>query len=102
MVLNDFGLRFNSPFVNLFITAPDYVEILSNLKYYCDLQAEFEDITNSGVYQKGLLRGEIVVNFLHYDSFNEAVEKWRKRCLRINYDNLYVIFVQQASCSYED
>lgn len=79
MVLNDFGLKFNSPFVNLFISAPDYIRLLKNLRYYCDPTADIMDISSNSSYPKGLLRGEITLHFLHYHSFEEAVEKWRTR-----------------------
>ncbi|MBO5298164.1 MAG: DUF1919 domain-containing protein [Candidatus Homeothermus sp.] len=99
MVLHDFGLCFNSPFVNLYITAPEYIKLLSNIEYYCSPTASIRDITESAHYPKGLLQNEITLHFLHYDTFEEAEKKWRKRCERIDYNNLYVILVQQSSCN---
>lgn len=35
--------------------------------------------------------GDIELNFMHYESFEEARQCWEKRKARINYDNLVVI-----------
>lgn len=99
MVLHDYGLKFNSPFVNLYVTAPDYIKLVSDLKYYTANNAVLIDITGSSKYPKGLLQNEVTLHFLHYNSFEEAELKWRQRCKRIDYDNLYFIFVQQSSCT---
>lgn len=99
MVLHDFGLGFNSPFVNLYITAPDYLKVVSNIKYYTSPECVLQDVTGTSSYPKGLLQNEVTLHFMHYNSFEEAEKKWRQRCSRIDYENLYVIFVQQTSCN---
>lgn len=35
---------------------------------------------------------DVEVVFLHYKTFDEAVEKWNRRKSRINWDNLYNVF----------
>ena len=39
MILHDLGLRFNSPFVNLWISPSDFIKMLGRLNYYmsCEL-----------------------------------------------------------------
>ena len=37
LLLHDLGLRFDSPTVNLFFTAHDFVSFISNLNYYLSL-----------------------------------------------------------------
>ena len=56
-VLYDFGLRFDSPTINLFIPFPDYIKFLSDLKGF--VNKEIVDITNGSNYPIGLL-GETV------------------------------------------
>ena len=34
----------------------------------------------------------IVVYFQHYQSFEQAYEKWKERSARVNYDSLYFIW----------
>ena len=101
IVSHDLGLRFCSPFVNLWIPTNHYIEILQNihlLKTY-----SFEDITpcNSS-YPIGLLAGKWVVHFMHYKSFEEAVSKWNERTSRMDLNNMYVILVETHSCTCED
>ena len=95
MILHDFGLKFNSPFVNLFIEPDDYIELLSNIKYYLSDQTDLKDISQQSPYPIGLLNNRIKIHFLHYKSFEDAKSKWINRCRRLNFSDLYVIFVQQ-------
>lgn len=99
MVLHDYKLGFNSPFVNLFIEAEDYLKVVSNIKYYTSGDLIMTDITGTSPYPKGLLQNDVILHFMHYSTFEEAEKKWRQRCRRIDYNNLYVIFVQQSSCN---
>lgn len=100
MVLHNLRLKFNSPFVNLYIEAADYVKLLERFDYYIDKQ--IEDITSAnGTYPVGLLGGEIKLHFLHYDTFEDAVACWYKRCKRINKEKIYVIMVERDGCTLE-
>lgn len=56
----------------------------------------------SDSYPIGLLDGKIEVHFVHYDSFADAVSKWKERCSRINWDNIYVMLVQRDGCTEEN
>ena len=56
-VLHDFGMRFDTPTINLFIPFPDYIKFLTNLKSY--VSKDIEDITGDSSYPIGLL-GEAV------------------------------------------
>ena len=38
----------------------------------------------------------MVIRFMHYKSFHEAVAKWKERAERVRKDNLYVIFEYPA------
>lgn len=40
--------------------------------------------------------------FLHYQTFSEAVEAWRRRARRIHWDNLYVALVERDGCTYDN
>ncbi len=101
MVLHDFGLKFCSPFVNLFIEPEDYILLLQNLKFFLSESCPLDNITRDNDYPVGLLGQRIRINFMHYNSFQEAKLKWYSRIKRIDWDNLYVIFVQQDKCTKE-
>ena len=99
MVLHDLGLQFNSPFVNLYLTAKDYLKFLSDPQKYLD--AEFEEVTSDRTYPVGKLL-DLTFYFVHYSSFNEAVTASKRRAKRINFDNLFVIFSERDGCDYKD
>lgn len=100
MVLHDLGQRFNSPTVNLFIPAEDYLLLLENLKE--NLSAQMTDVTGDNSYPIGLLNGKVHLYFMHYSSFNEAKQAWLRRSKRIKFNNLFVILVEKDGCTYND
>ena len=99
MVLHDLSLQFNSPFVNLYLTAKDYLKFLSDPQKYLD--AEFEEIISDKPYPVGKLL-DLTFYFVHYSSFDEAVTAFKRRAKRINFDNLFVIFSERDGCDYKD
>lgn len=99
-ILHDLGLRFNSPFVNLWIKPRDYISMLRNLKGFLETPLQFvkEDGINHPI---GEIDG-VRIYFQHYISEEEALEKWNSRIKRMNYDNLFVLFTDRDGCTYED
>lgn len=98
MVLHELGETFNSPFVNLYIMAEDYILLLENLDYF--LKEKPEDITQpNGEYPVGLLGGKITLHFVHYKTFEEAFACWERRCKRIRNENLYIIMTERDGCT---
>ena len=101
VVAHDFGLRFCSPFVNLWIPTNHYIEILENIAFLD--QYTFRDITpDSSTYPIGLLNDKWEVHFMHYQSYEEAVWKWNERVLRMDVNNAYVLCVKTHSATDED
>lgn len=101
LYLHEHHMRFNSPFVNLWIRPAEYITLLSDLDRYLNSEMEFifdENVT----YPVGLLGGDVKIFFQHYKTEQEAVDKWKERCKRINKDKVRVIMVQRGKCSYED
>lgn len=94
--LHELGERFNSPTVNLFFSAEDYLKFLKKLDYY--LEQPLVEIESDKDYPVAKL-DDITIYFMHYLSFDEAKTTWKKRVARINRNNLYVIFVQQNGCT---
>ena len=96
-ILHDLGMRFNSPFVNLWMKPKDYIKMLTDLKGYMDEEITF--IKVEGVdYPVGQLR-DVHVYFQHYRTDEEAKKKWNIRVKRINYDNLFILFTNQEGCT---
>lgn len=98
VILHELGERFNSPTVNLFFGAEDYIKFLEKLDYY--LGQTLVEAQSDKDYPVAKL-DDITIYFMHYPSFDEAKRIWEKRTERINRDNLYVILVQQNGCTEE-
>lgn len=113
-IMQDLGLRYNSPTAGLYFFYPDYIEFLTNLKYYLtDARIEFVKeskyqlgneryIRQNKSYPIGILGGEVEIHFLHYHSEAEAAEKWHRRASRVNFEKLIVIGMQQNLCTQDD
>lgn len=100
LLYNDFGMMFNSPFINLYISADHYVEMLYNIRDIKDWS--LTDITPQyNSYPIGLLNNAWEIHFLHYKSFAEAASKWMSRTARMDMNHIYAILVETASCSHD-
>jgi len=104
-IYKKFGLTYQSPFINLFIFAPDYIYLLNNFSENILKNISFIDKTKSKYkselikldifeqdYPIGVLDDKVELHFLHYNTKEEALSKWNKRCERINYDKLIIKF----------
>ena len=98
VISHDLGLQFKSPTVNLLIKPDDFIKFLENFDYYKSL--EIVEIPYYTDYPVGML-GDIPIFFKHYNTFDEAVAKWKDRMNRINYDNIIVMMSDRFCMSYE-
>lgn len=113
-VMQDLGMQYNTPTLGLYFWYPDYIEFLSNLKYYLT-EAKLEFVEHSKYplgderrknwkhwYPIALLGSKVEIQFLHYYTEEEAAEKWYRRASRINWDKLLVIGMEQNLCTEDD
>lgn len=99
LMLHDLGVAFNSPFVNLFINAKDYIKYLLDPQKYNEMT--FREVESQAGYPVGML-GDLTFHFVHSESFEKAVADFERRVKRIRYDNLFVIFTERDGCTYQD
>lgn len=99
VMTHDLGLQFRSPTVNLFIRPQEYVKFLSNLPHYL-YEAHFVEGGGAN-YPVGIL-DDIRVDFVHYQSFDEAVAKWATRLERVDLDNAFYVMTERDGCTYDD
>lgn len=84
------GLRFCSPFINLYMTPPDFISMLEDFESFMAYEI-VEDKDSDKEYPVGIgLHGERI-HFMHYSSFAEAIEKWNVRKARMDYSNIGVM-----------
>lgn len=115
MTYETYNLPKQSPTVGLFFMAEDYIKFISDLKGYLSEDLRFisprdskwrnaKEIKNDshfGQYPIGKL-GDIEIFFLHYESEEQAKEKWERRVERINWDKLLIKFNDQNGCKKSD
>lgn len=99
-----------SPTVNLFFFAPCYMKFITRMDYYLDQPLRF---VNSSAYPRGRSThrqfgqypiaklDDIEIHFMHYDSVDDAEEKWNRRKLRINRKRLIFTFTDRDLCTTE-
>ena len=109
MVYESFNLPKQSPTVGLFFMADEYIKFLQAFPDILNEEIVFINPTESkyvdflkqdsrfGKYPIGLLGG-VEIEFLHYHSREEAREKWKRRCERMNFDHLIVKMNDQNLC----
>lgn len=101
-VYQKLGGEYHSPLVNLFMAPSCYIKLASSLRDYLSRPLVFVDRsmhdfananreTYKNNYPIGLL-GDVELHFLHYDSCEEAAEKWLRRSQRVDFDNLFFKF----------
>lgn len=111
-VYRRYGLPYLSPTVGLYFFADDFVRFASRLMHYTQMPVEFiaaqESLHARQLCAKGEM-GKIIgrvddveIVFLHYQSKDEAREKWQRRCERINYNNILIKFSQMNGCTEDD
>lgn len=101
MMYHDLGLEFRTPTVNLTISMPDLVKAAGNLRWYMAQElVECVQLGGDMGCPVGLL-GDVQVNFVHYDTFGEAAEKWNQRRRRINWDRIILMGSDRSLCDYK-
>lgn len=105
------NLEYLSPTLGMFFISSEYIKFINNLKHYVDSTLTFIDLEESKYkdYLKKIQYSSIIgkiddveICFLHYKSKDEALEKWNRRKMRINYDNIVYKFNDQNLCTYDD
>lgn len=103
------GLQYNSPTIGLYFFAPEYIKFLRNLKENLHKPLHFIPKSESRYaehipqdYLIGVLGdADIEIVFMHYHSEQEAIEKWKRRTERVDFENMIVKFSDTDLCTDE-
>lgn len=112
-IYQDLKMPYCTPTIGLYFFFPDYIDFLKDIKK--NVLADIEFVTHSKYeegnrrlkaskhpYPVGLLDGRMEIHFLHYHSEAEALDKWKRRTERINFDNMIVLGTQLDLCTDND
>ena len=98
-MLHDLGCPFNSPTVNLCFLPDHFLRFVNNPEKYLSMEPQethLPDIT----YPVGQL-DDILLFFMHYDTFAEAQNAWKRRVKRVDLNNVYIVMTDKDGCTYE-
>lgn len=94
--------RMDSPTINMFFSASDYVKFCKNMDYYL-AQGIVEDGESDGKEPWPIGRlGDIKLHLVHYESVEEANKKWQDRKKRLHKDSLYFMMNDRNGCTEKD
>lgn len=100
LICHDLNVRFNSPFVNLYLEPKHFIKYLKNMEYYNECEINF--VNDASVcYPIGML-DDIKLYFVHYESEEQARSKWIERSKRINLENLFILMTDRDGCTKDD
>lgn len=100
LICHDLNLRFNSPFVNLYLDSRDFIKYLKNMEHYNNCELSFINKENID-YPVGML-DDIKLYFVHYESEEQARSKWIERSKRINLENMFILMTDRDGCTKDD
>ncbi len=93
VICHTLGIECRSPFKNLFVLDDDYIKLLRDFKSYMKEPLVYKcDETDPHSHKRYpvMLLGDLEIHCNHSQNPDEAGECWRRRCQKINYENLYV------------
>ena len=89
------GLRFDSPFINLFMDHEEYLRFLETPSYYLSCELRLKGYRKDTVLYRNYpvaACGDLSLYCSHYASFDEAAAAWERRKKRIRWDQLFVMY----------
>ena len=102
-----------TPFAGLFLEAPCFLLLLEDLRACLShpprpaADTRYETLRKARrgafpAYPIGILGDGIELHFLHYRTWEEALDKWNRRTARIRWDRLFVKFTDRGEPSAEN
>jgi uncharacterized protein (DUF1919 family) len=89
------GVEYNTPTVGLWFHADDYISLISDFRNIVKQPLRFTTTSRHGfnaLYPIGRLGESVEIQFMHYESEDEAARKWTSRVARLpaSDDDLYI------------
>ena len=95
VLLHEYGIRFNSPFINLYVRTNEFNTLCLNLECFMksDLKHNIKE-SEKMKFPVGYLEYQnqfVNIYFNHHDTFDDAKKDWERRLNRIRFDNIFVL-----------
>jgi uncharacterized protein (DUF1919 family) len=101
------GRPYNTPFVGLLLLPDCFSRLVADFEAYMAQELRFvtetkyekmQKIREAGNHYPLAMLGDLELHFLHYESEEEAREKWTRRKARMDMANLHYILVVNDFC----
>ena len=93
VIYHNLGLRFNSPTINLYFSNEDFFNFVEDLQGF--LETELIEVSEAKEdFPVGRLEyngKKVDVFFMHYETFEDAKNKWDERKKRVDFTNIYIM-----------
>jgi uncharacterized protein (DUF1919 family) len=100
-IASEAGNPYRSPTVGLIVPPASFVELASDLPRYLDHEI-VPDADASAVHGCPVGRmGAVELRFVHYASFDEAVDRWRARAARVDPDRVVLLWTDRGAMTDE-
>lgn len=97
---HDAGVQFTSPLINTAMDGEDFLKFLEKPRYYLEHDMEFFSWPGRDFPIARI--DDIEVNFVHYKTPEECIEKWNRRSERIVWDNIFIVATNHDGMCHED
>ena len=92
------GEQYRTPFIGLYVDPECYVRLVNRTRWYLAQDVTFIDESRHDRvnlfrakqrhrFPIGLIGGDVELQFLHYESPQEALDKWSRRAARVSQDD---------------
>lgn len=98
-IYHDLRLQFDSPTINLYINAKDFIKLVKNTYSY--LNAPMKKIESPYLYPVVKI-DDIKLFLVHYKTVEDAQSAWNRRKNRIEWDNVFYVMNDRNGCAEED
>ena len=90
---HDLGLKFNSPTVNLYFSAPDFVLFCEGLEKNLKKEPVFLETAAEGYPICAI--DDIRIHAMHYTSYEDFLICWQRRAKRVRLDNTFIMMTDR-------
>lgn len=92
ILYHDLGLEIVSPTVNLGMPGKDFILFCQHLRAFLDAEVQEAEGREFPMGRLETEYGTVILFFTHYDNFQKASRLWKRRCARVDMENLRLIF----------
>ena len=108
-----FNLPYLSPTIGMYFFGDEFVKFVSDLKHFCtsdikmisfEESRHLDQLRIQGIDNTvpiALLDNDVKIVMLHYHTPEEAIEKWKRRAERVNWNNIIVKFSEHNDATPE-